>query len=66
MDIVGTIKTSEIQENNLKIINAMDYQGKEIIKLDDNKWYWYEEDLVQMDINGGPIQALINQLKEKD
>ena len=65
MNIVGTIKTSKIATRGLKIIDAMDYEGKGIIKLEDGLWYYYERDLIQADANGGPIMALINQLKKK-
>ena len=65
MNIIGSIKTSEITQRGLKIVDAMDYQGKVIVRLQDGNWYYYIEDFIQADIDGGPIQALINQLKDK-
>ncbi len=65
MYISGSIKTSEILQKGLKIIDAMDYEGKIIVNLSDGKWYYYDRDIIQADVNGGPIQDLINQLKDK-
>lgn len=66
MNIVGTLKTSEIARRGLKIIAAMDYEGKEIIQLDNGEWYYHHKDLIFADANGGPIMALINRLKDKN
>ena len=66
MDIVGTLKTSEIARRGLKIVSAKDYEGKEIIQLDNGQWYYHQKDLIYADVNGGPIMALINQLKDKN
>ena len=65
MNIVRNIKTSEIAQKGLRVIDAMDYDGREIVRLQDENWYYYEVDLIQADVNGGPIQALINRLKDK-
>lgn len=62
--ISGTVKTSQITEQ--QIIGAKDYNGKIIIKLTDGKWYYYEPDRIQADVDGDPIQRLINKLREKD
>jgi len=65
MNIVGTLKTSEIARAESKIVDAMDYEGKEIIQLENGQWYYHHGDLIQADANGGPIMALINQLKSR-
>jgi len=63
MIVSGTLKTTEIQSRRLNIVAAMDYNDKTIIKLPDGKWYYWEQDVIQADVNGGPIQQLINRLK---
>ena len=65
MDISGRIKTWEIQKRNLTVIDAMDYEGDELIKLSDGNWYYHDKDIIASGANGGYVHDFISHLKAK-
>lgn len=58
------VKLSTLKKED--ITAARKKRGLIYVKLRDGKWYLLEEDLFELDAQGGPLMAYINSIAEEE